>query len=270
MDKLTWILDIISLAYIALPLVFLLGVAFYYLRGRTISAAAWTQIVNVGQWYLLSVAVVFAGKLVEKGFTERETGIKEMAIYDKYTTIILKADSVDQAWALTRFFAAVTPTDRLKEGWKEYFKLIDPEYQKIRDDRRKRDSIVSSSLPQRVKDDSAAVINSRIQQTRNGITLSVSTKATGDPELAKEWERKAFEALIRKDIDAAVAYFTKTNAVYDTYHQAYELARYLESQKPEMLSAGEAEWQDLYKTVLKQFSYGMPGDIRQQMERLVR
>jgi len=124
MESITLTLNIIGLIYVAMPLVFSIIFLIYYLLGKRISQENLNKTIEFSKWYLVSVAIVFSAKMIESGFSERETGLKEMQVYDKYVETILKADNIEARWRLAEYFAAVTPTDRLRERWIAYKDVI--------------------------------------------------------------------------------------------------------------------------------------------------
>lgn len=127
-----WIIDtinIFSVLYIALPFFFVLGLLFYYITGKSVSKENWDKILDFGKWYLISVALVISAKMVENGFHERETGLKEMDGFDKYVTIITDTKGIDKRWELCKYFSTVTPTKRLRDGWLVYKESIKTDYE---------------------------------------------------------------------------------------------------------------------------------------------
>jgi hypothetical protein len=139
-----WIIDTInflSIIYVALPLLFLLCIAIYYLAGKTLSKEIWEKLADFGKWYLVSVSIVIAAKMVENGFQERETGLKEMDGFDKYVSIITDTKGIDKRWELCKYFATVTPTKRLKEGWVAYMGSIQKDYEAFQQLQNKEDSL---------------------------------------------------------------------------------------------------------------------------------
>jgi hypothetical protein len=128
MDKINEILNIIALIYVILPLLFLLVLAVYYIAGKRLAPETWEKTADFGKWYIASIALVFIVKMLENSFTERETGIKEMQVYDKYAEIVLKANNIEERWKLSQYFSAVTPTPRLRDRWTEYRDTIRREY----------------------------------------------------------------------------------------------------------------------------------------------
>ena len=166
-------IDIITIIYIVLPLLVILFIGIYYLIGKRLSATALATIIDVGKWYFVTVAVVFLGKMIESGYTERETGMKEMAVYDKYTSVVMRTDSVDKIWALTRYFATVTPTPRLRNRWIAYYAIIDTEYAKIQKERTTLLAVQKdTTLNPDQKRDSIANTDARISSLQSSIVIA--------------------------------------------------------------------------------------------------
>jgi hypothetical protein len=120
-----------GIAYIAIPLIAVFFLALQMIRGVVIPSESLDKILSFGKWYIASVALVFAADIVENGFTERETGIKEMKVYDEYVNTILQADNIEARWKLAEYFSVVTPTDRLRERWIAYKNSLEEDYNKF-------------------------------------------------------------------------------------------------------------------------------------------
>ena len=148
MERIVDLLSFISLIYVILPILFLIGLGLYLVAGKPVTNAGYDKIIEISKWYIVSVALVFSGNLVKDGFTERETGIKEMQVYDKYVDLILEADNIEKRWKLAEYFATVTPTDRLRERWVEYQGKLQgdyDEYKKLLADEQKLEKLDTSS-----------------------------------------------------------------------------------------------------------------------------
>lgn len=89
----------------------------------------WRIIMDTLKWLLVSFVLAIVALVIESRFKDRNTGLQEMEIYDKYVHLILDHNEVQKQWNLTRYFIAVTPTDRLRDRWIEYQKVIEPEYE---------------------------------------------------------------------------------------------------------------------------------------------
>lgn len=125
MDTLNYIINIIIVIYIAIPIITL--IVIWFIRS-SISAEGFNKIGEILKWYIVSVAIVLATQMVQSSFTERETGIKEMQVYEKYADNILKADNIEERWKLAEYFSSVTPTDRLRNRWIAYKQEISSDY----------------------------------------------------------------------------------------------------------------------------------------------
>ena len=80
------------------------------------------------KWFIGSILLVVITIIIDKGFKERSAGIQEMQAFDKYVEIILKADNIEERWKLSEFFSTVTPTERLRNKWEIYKKIISTDY----------------------------------------------------------------------------------------------------------------------------------------------
>lgn len=274
MESFSSLINYIALVYICLPLAFLLFIAVYYLIGKSISSGKWTSIIEFGKWYMASVAVVFIGKMVEASFTERETGIKEIAVFEKYTNIIMKADSVDLAWGLARYFSIVTPTERLRDRWRNLRDTLQVSYVEIQMLRRKKDSLLLASIPEQDKSDSIAVVDNTIAAIRRTAVLSVSMERVNEanPGLhkAREFESKGFQALLAKKIDEAISGFHNAEESLNGYHMVYELERYLRSYRKQ--HKDDIDWKEIYTSVLgicTRYKGTIPEDVKIEMEKRI-
>jgi hypothetical protein len=128
MESLTKLINILAAIYVALPLVVLVYFLVYRISGREISSEIATKLLEFGKWYMVAVAIVFAAKILDASFADRETSIKEIAIYEKYAATIIETDNVEKRWKLAEYFAAVTPSKPLRDRWLEYKSIIKPEY----------------------------------------------------------------------------------------------------------------------------------------------
>lgn len=128
MDLIMQIVNWIGVIYIGIPLLALFVAFVYFLFGGKISQPTLDKVIDISKWYIVSVAIVFAAKTIESGFSERETGIREMEVYDKYVSTILAADNIEARWKLAQYFSTVTPTQRLRDRWINYKTEITPDY----------------------------------------------------------------------------------------------------------------------------------------------
>jgi hypothetical protein len=178
MDSIVTITNWLALIYAAIPLAALLVAFVFLVSGKSIPEAYFARIVEISKWYLVTVAVVFAAKIIESGFTERETGIKEMQLYDKYVAKILEADNIEARWKLAEYFSAVTPTERLRERWTEYKTLLKPDYDKFKSLEERENELLSQERASELGPEDQQELN-KIQQEKASLDRSLVETSAG-------------------------------------------------------------------------------------------
>jgi hypothetical protein len=87
-------------------------------------------------------------------------------------------------------------------------------------------------------------------------------ESTPVPERAVAEERRGFEALLDRDAAAAQAAFEAAARLWPDYHNVAEIARLLRDNAAALKRSDTTAWQTVYRTVLSDYSWGMPGDLR--------
>jgi predicted phosphatase len=106
---------------------------------------------NFFKWLLGTFAVAIMTIIINWGFKDRSVGMNEISQYDRYTTdLLVLNDNPVKKRMLAQFFATVTPSSKLKEGWQEYYAEVNKDYMKFI----KSDSIIRSKYYQMSKDTS--------------------------------------------------------------------------------------------------------------------
>ena len=143
MDLISFLINIIIVIYVSIPLLIGLVVFIQWLIGKSaIGEEKFEKILEVAKWYLISVAVVLAGKIIEAGFKEREVGMNEMQLYDKYIDKIIDSKNLEQKFALTEYYSTVTPTDRLRERWIAYHNIVNKKYLEYKTIQEEKESLI--------------------------------------------------------------------------------------------------------------------------------
>ncbi|WP_410498670.1 SPOR domain-containing protein [Chitinibacter sp. S2-10] len=119
----------------------LLGVVTVYLliMNKNVDNERIDKIIDIGKWFIVSVAITLSATIVNDGFREREQDIKEMEIFDKYVATILESNSLEKRKLLCEYFASVSPEGAMKQSWKQYEKIVD---QHIYEDKKDINKIV--------------------------------------------------------------------------------------------------------------------------------
>jgi len=92
-----------------------------------------------------------------------------------------------------------------------------------------------------------------------------------DPrEQARELERLGFEQLLRRDLAGARKSFAGAVRAWPEYHNVAEIERLLRADRQGLAAGGDAAWQELYRTILTRYSWGMPAAAREAMQQALR
>ena len=87
-----------------------------------------------------------------------------------------------------------------------------------------------------------------------------------DARNARVWESMGFDALLKRDIDGAIEAFKAAEAAWPTYHNVAEIKALLMDRKQRLEDPSSEAWQDTYKSILRSFSWGMPGNVHEKLE----
>jgi hypothetical protein len=106
--------------------------------------------VEIVKWIISSVVLVTITTIIDWGFRDRAAGLQEIQQYDKYTTeLLILNDNPKNKRMLAQYFSNVIPSEKLRDGWKSYYKEVNEEYK----DLIKQDSITKSEI-EKLKADS--------------------------------------------------------------------------------------------------------------------
>jgi len=85
--------------------------------------------IDLAKWFIVSVVLAVVTLIINWGFKDRQAGLAELKFYDNYVTeLIVLNPSPVQKRMLAQYFACVSPSEKLKEGWKIYYDSIYREY----------------------------------------------------------------------------------------------------------------------------------------------
>ncbi|KAF7781718.1 hypothetical protein PRUB_b1034 [Pseudoalteromonas rubra] len=93
--------------------------------------------------------------------------------------------------------------------------------------------------------------------------LLSDTKAQVD-----QYERAGFNAILARDASEALSQFSAAKAIWPDYHNVSEIKRLLSKQMNQLNDSQSPAWQAVFDTILMQYSWGMPDDIRAQFRQV--
>ena len=89
------------------------------------------------------------------------------------------------------------------------------------------------------------------------------------PNTAKEWEAIGFKYLLARDVKSAIEAFSEAEKIWPDYHNVAEIRKLLVQNRGSLEQLGGQKWQEIYQKVATQFSWGMPPDLREQMQKYI-
>lgn len=104
------------------------------------------------------------------------------------------------------------------------------------------------------------------QATKPLAELSENFATTkGDAASASKFERAAFEALLDKNLDAAIGALDRAYAAYPTFHQVDEIRALVKDRQGALKGGTDAQWRALYSTIVTKYSWHAPSDLLARM-----
>lgn len=90
------------------------------------------------------------------------------------------------------------------------------------------------------------------------------TAKRNDLKTAQIKEREGFQSLISGNYDVAIKAFQASEDAYNTYHQVYELAKFIREHKNQF--SDPAKKKELFQEIVKEFPYGAPPDLWKEVK----
>ena len=96
----------------------------------------------------------------------------------------------------------------------------------------------------------------------------VTGKEDTNLDQALKFEREGFNYLLEKDVESAIASFRKSENSFNGFHNVYGIAVYLEKNKSNLSDNNPDTWRQIYATVVEDYSWKMPEDIKMKLVEL--
>ena len=227
--------------------------------------------IDLGKWGVASVAMVIMTQIIDAGFKDREVGLNEIKEYNNYITLVTDYNKIAERRLLAQYFAYVTPSDKLRKGWVDYYKIVDKEYLALLEEKElKTEELknLKSTETSVIQQESVRQIQNEIEKIDMELTPTFTPAGkTMDIDAAKTWEEIGFQSLLDKDIDNAILAFGNSEKAYNSYHQVYEIQRFLSLRKKSGDKRDDAFWKDIYKKIITEYSWKMPEEIKKDLEK---
>ncbi len=229
--------------------------------------------IDFGKWAIVSVGLVIMTKIIDTGFKDREVGLNEIKEYDKYVSMVTDNAKISERRLLAQYFAHVTPSKKLKEGWAAYYTTVDKEYRQLQHEKKTKlielADIKNTSDSLNLPVATIQQLQKEIEDINDELTPTFKKeRKTNDYDAAINWEKIGFEGLINKNLDLAISAFENSESSYNQFHQVYEISRFLIVKRNSGEDQNKLFWQEIYQKILKDYNWKMPQDIRARMEKL--
>lgn len=237
---------------------------------------------NFYKWALgtFCIAIITIG--INWSFNNRAVGLDELSAYEKYTTevMVLNENPVKKRM-LAQFFGTAAPSYFIRNRWKDYYDSVNKEYDEYLTQnkllRKQYKQLISIPNPpdsvkfeiEYIKDkfdlnqkqETAAVIT-----PQKGLNQEATIPINNSKSLALEYEKDGFKALLDQDYKKAVNSFQSCYQLYPELHNISEIYQLLIAGEPKDSKA----WKEKYKTILKEFPWGMPKDVMKEMQQKIK
>jgi hypothetical protein len=246
-----------------------IGILFIYriMKAGKIEKEKIDKLIELGKWFIVSVALVLSASIVNDGFRERDQDIKELEFFDKYTKIVTDDRSVEKTWLMCEFFSAVSSEGELKKAWTRYKKIIEPRYLAYMKNVNEIVKINAKEDP--TEEDQLKILDLKqknLQLDNINVTQTALPNLREQFKTASNLEKEAYRKLLNKDLDGAISDFSRTDEEYSGFHNAYDLQNMLKTEKPQT----DEEWNRTYKKILKDYSWKMPEATKVELQRKIR
>lgn len=108
----------------------------------------------------------------------------------------------------------------------------------------------------------------QLSSVKQTVLLTETPSVPNRKAQVDQYERAGFNAILARDISEALSQFSAAQAIWPDYHNVSEIKRLLSKQKNQLHDSENTAWQAVFDTVLTQYSWGMPDDIRAQFRQV--
>ncbi|MBB1287028.1 SPOR domain-containing protein [Flavisolibacter sp. BT320] len=193
-----------------------IGIVFIYfvVKKNTIEKEKLDKVIELGKWFIVSVAIVLSTSIVNDAFREREQDLKEIDVFDKYVTTVTKANGIEETWLLCEYFAIVSPEGAMQDSWKRYRDTIQPRYIEFKINNKRIDSLKNSNI-----DTAGAKILDSLTRRNNEIDATFSFESPKVKREETEWVIIAGGFVNADDAKDKVSEAIKMNYAADVYRK---------------------------------------------------
>ena len=226
------------------------------------------NLVDLFKWFINTVVIVLLTFFLTWVLDERKQGIEEIKIYNTYVELITKVDGLAERRLLAEFFSNVSVSPKLKEGWVDYYNILNRQYL---EELNRQDSIINQinkfNNERNSELEYAISIKNKIEKV-GLVSPIIKEDKEIDIESALKYELEGFNFLLDRNIKDAILSFSFSEKSYNSFHQVYEIGNYLSKKNKSGILMDDDFWNSLYLDLLKDYSWKMPASIKTELEKI--
>jgi hypothetical protein len=214
------------------------------------------EIIKIFLWpTLICFAVIWLGPDLKEILRNRTWKIGVVEVGDRINNLqeSMQDALMQQKDFLIRIRANTASPDKIKELAENAINAIDNSQKGVKKDINN----IQESLPQK------PLVEAANSSGTNGIQEG---KMSG-PTSARSWELKGFKYILSRDIGPAMQAFSEAEKIWPDYHNVGEIRKLLVSNSQALNTKESAKWKECYQQILKEMSWGMPQEFRQDMQK---
>ncbi len=176
------------------------------------------------KWVIGTLGLSIVTLIIDYGFRERAISLNEIQFYDRYVTdLIVLNKKIGPRRFLAQYFANITTSEKLKQGWIDYYNVVNEEYQNIL----RQDSLIEKKIKY-LKNDTLNKSNvieiDKLQKQRDIYNDEVKTEVQLIP--TSEWQRINEQLYKAENYFKSGSSFGKEQALKTYYNISKSLNEY--------------------------------------------
>lgn len=236
--------------------------AFKQIINGTIETEKLDKMIELFKYAIVSTAITTVTLVVSNLFKEREQDVKELEYFDKYVVDVKKVDNIQERLQFSKYLSIVAPTGKLKESWTSYYDTVKVEYKDYLRNLTINKALNALENPTDKQIALGITIEEKINRANSPLSTSdnnLSQELKSNKLTASDFEKLGFENLRDKNYEKAKENFRSSYEIYPTLHNVDEISKLLNKINP---TDDNKSWNQIYSIILKNYSWGMPADIR--------
>ncbi len=241
--------------------------AFKQIKNGTIETEKLDKMIELFKYVIVSTAIATVTLVVSDLFKERDQDVKELEYFDKYVVDVKKVDNIQERLQLSKYLSIVAPSGELKKSWTIYYDTVKVEYEEYLANLTIKKALDAIEHPTDKQIADGIKVEEKINIANSPLAASdnnSSQELKSNKMTASDFEKLGFENLRNKDYEKAKENFNSSYEIFPKLHNVDEINRLLNKIHP----IDNNSWNQVYSIILKNYSWGMPIDIKKEFIKL--